>query len=280
MSWNRCGSGEAGARPTKARAQRALVSCQLALSMLLLVVGGALLASLDRQQKRGSGIRRRGARRRHLRGSLRDDRDLERNRVFTQLAAERLSALPGVTSVSVGSMAPLNSDGMRSTIHIPGYTEQPDEDMEIAMVTGGPDFFRTLGIPTASRPGAHLGRSRQLAARGRESLDGSPVLGQRATRSAASSGSAVRAVRPPKSSAWSPGRAIPFARRSTAAYVRGAAYRRRRRDASSIRTRGDASRHAARDPGINVTQRRSVDAGSAQGDAKRFCGRRSPSLAR
>jgi predicted permease len=138
--------GETGARPTRARLQRALVCSQLALSMLLLLVGGALLASLNRQQQVDPGFSVPGL----VVANFEDPTgvvDREHNRTFTQLVEQRLRVIPGVTSVSVSSMAPLTSDGMRSTIHIPGYTALPGEDMEVPMMTAGPDFFKTLSIP-------------------------------------------------------------------------------------------------------------------------------------
>lgn len=147
-------AGETGARPGKARAQRILVAAQIALSMLLLLVGGGLLASLQRQQRVDPGF----TVERLIVASFEDPSgrtDRERQRAFTQLALQRLSALPGVASVSVTSMPPLTSDGARSTIHIPGYAEQPDENMEIPMVEAGPDFFKTLGIQL--RRGRELG---------------------------------------------------------------------------------------------------------------------------
>ena len=138
--------GEVDARPTRARAQRTLVCSQLALSMVLLIVGGALLASLDRQQRVDPGFPVEQL----VVADFEDPSgltDRARNRAFTQLALQRLGAIPGVTSVSVTSMVPLTGEGASSTIHIPGYAEQPDEDMEIPMVMAGPDFFRTLRIP-------------------------------------------------------------------------------------------------------------------------------------
>jgi predicted permease len=139
-------SGESDARPTRARAQRALVCTQLALSMLLLLVGGALLQSLDRQQRVDPGFAVDG-----LVVAMFEDpqgiADVPRERQFTQQSVERLAALPGVRSVSVASMAPLTGSGYRSTIHIPGYVEAPDEVMDVPAIAGGPDLFRTLGIP-------------------------------------------------------------------------------------------------------------------------------------
>ena len=138
--------GESSSRPSRARAQQVLVSAQLALTMLLLLVGGGLLENLDRQQRVDPGFEVEKL----VVAYFEDPSGLEapeRQQVFTRLARERLAAIPGVTAVSPASMAPLTSDGMRSTVHIPGYTEQPDEDMEIRTVNAGPDYFRTLGIP-------------------------------------------------------------------------------------------------------------------------------------
>lgn len=153
--------GEAGARPGRARAQQALVGAQLALSMLLLTVAGGLLASLARLQRIEPGFTIDNVIVAQFEDPL-GANSLERDRVFTRLVAERLGALPSVASVSVGSMAPLTSDGVVSTIRIPGYEPQPDEIMDVRRVTAGPDFFRTLGIP--------LRRGRELTWADRDTL--------------------------------------------------------------------------------------------------------------
>jgi putative ABC transport system permease protein len=139
-------SGESDARPTRARAQKLLVGVQLSLSMILLLVGGALLDSVNRQQRVDPGF----AVQRLFVAQFEDPagmHDVTRERVFTKRAVERLAQLPGVRSLSVSSMAPLTGEGYRSTIHIPGYVEAPDEDMGIAAIASGPDLFKTLGIP-------------------------------------------------------------------------------------------------------------------------------------
>ncbi len=137
--------GQTTGRPARARAQQALVCAQISLSVLLVLVSGGLLGSLDRQQRVDPGF----TVDRLVVADFEDPTGMihaQRERAFVQLAAQRLHALPGVTSVSVASMAPLTGDGMRSRTHIPGYDEQPDEDMEIPVVLAGPDFFKTLGI--------------------------------------------------------------------------------------------------------------------------------------
>ncbi|MEX2282453.1 MAG: ADOP family duplicated permease [Gemmatimonadota bacterium] len=133
-------------RPTKARAQRALVCAQIALSMLLLLVSGSLLGSLARQLRVDPGFDPD-----QLIVAMFEDPtatfDPVREHTFGQLAVERLSGMPGVASFSMTTMPPLTSSGASRTIHIPDYAEQPDEDMSIPVVISGPDFFKTLGIP-------------------------------------------------------------------------------------------------------------------------------------
>ena len=141
--------GEANARPARARAQQVLVASQLALSMLLLLVGGGLLENLNRQQRLDPGFAVEGL----MVAQFEDPSGIEspeRHRAFAAVAMERLRAIPGVIAVSMGSMAPFTSDGMRSSLHIPGYPERPDENMEVFSISAGPDYFRALGIPIQS----------------------------------------------------------------------------------------------------------------------------------
>lgn len=135
-----------GASRRAGRTQTALVVAQLAMSMLLLVIGGALLGSLDRQQRVDPGFRPENL----LVADFENPEnriDLERERAFTLLARDRLSALPAVRSMTVASMAPLSGDGFRSTINIPSHQPAPNESMDLDALTAGPDFFKTLGIP-------------------------------------------------------------------------------------------------------------------------------------
>jgi predicted permease len=141
--------GDANTRPARGRVQQLLVGVQLALSMVLLMVGGALLDNLRNQQRVDPGFDVAGL----VVAQFEDASGIEdrgRQRVFAEMAVERLRAIPGVASVSHASMAPLTSDGMRSSIHIPGYEPRPGETMEVWTVSAGANFFRTLGIPIES----------------------------------------------------------------------------------------------------------------------------------
>jgi predicted permease len=143
-------TGDADSRP-RARAQRVLVAAQLALSMVLLIVGGALLRSLQEQRRVDPGFARGNliiADFEHPSGVF----DRTHEGALARVAVERAGAVPGVQKVSVTSMAPLTSDGASTTIRIPGYSS---EDLDVPMITGGPDLFATLGIP--------MRRGRELA---------------------------------------------------------------------------------------------------------------------
>ena len=133
-------------RPTRARAQRALVCAQIALSMLLLLVSGGLLGSLNRQLRVDPGFVPEQLIVAHFEDPTGTPNRV-REQAFNQLAVERLGALPGVTALSITNMTPLTGEGARGSIHIPAYAEQTDEDLEIPFVAVSPDFFKTLGIP-------------------------------------------------------------------------------------------------------------------------------------
>ena len=138
-------AGDADSRP-RARAQRVLVAAQLALSMVLLIVGGALLRSLERQRQVDPGFdpaRLIVADFEHPSGQF----DRAHAATLAHIAVERAAAIPGVAAVSVTSMAPLTSDGATSTIRIPGYTEAGNENIDVPMITGGPELFATLDVP-------------------------------------------------------------------------------------------------------------------------------------
>jgi predicted permease len=59
---------------------------------------------------------------------------------------DRLSAVPGVRSASFARVRPVNSGGSRQTITVPGYTPQPQEDMEINYNTVSGAYFDSMGI--------------------------------------------------------------------------------------------------------------------------------------
>jgi predicted permease len=59
---------------------------------------------------------------------------------------DRLSAVPGVRAASFARVRPVEGGGSRQTITVPGYTPQPQEDMEINYNTVTGAYFDAMGI--------------------------------------------------------------------------------------------------------------------------------------
>jgi predicted permease len=69
-----------------------------------------------------------------------------RAQAYLTAAAERLLREPGVRNVGFARVPPVNFGGSRMTLTVPGYTPQPDEDMEINYNEVTTDYFAVLGI--------------------------------------------------------------------------------------------------------------------------------------
>jgi macrolide transport system ATP-binding/permease protein len=137
---------ESGSVTVKSRLRNVLVVAQVALSIVLLVGAGLLLRSLQFASSMNPGFEPRNV--------LVAGVDLlpngydARNRgpQFVQQAIARLSALPGVASVSSVRRVPLGLGGTSSTsISVNGYTPAQDENPMSMLNNVGPDYFRTMG---------------------------------------------------------------------------------------------------------------------------------------
>jgi len=73
---------------------------------------------------------------------------------------DRLAAVPGVRAASFARVRPVEGGGSRQNIEVPGYTPQPQEDMEINYNTVSGAYLDAMGIrlldgaPLPSRPAA------------------------------------------------------------------------------------------------------------------------------
>jgi predicted permease len=70
-----------------------------------------------------------------------------RAQAYLAAAMERLQREPGVRNVGFARVPPVNLGGSRTTLTVPGYTPQSDEDMEINFNEVAGDYFGALGIP-------------------------------------------------------------------------------------------------------------------------------------
>src|SRR5688572_22365463 len=69
-----------------------------------------------------------------------------RAQAYLTSATERLQREPGVRNVGFARVAPVNFGGSRMTLTVPGYTPQPDEEMEINYNEVAGDYFGALGM--------------------------------------------------------------------------------------------------------------------------------------
>jgi predicted permease len=79
--------------------------------------------------------------------------DAARTRDYIGRVNGRLAALPGVRAAGFGRVPPLGFGGSRMTVMVPGYTPEPDEDMEINYNMVSPEYFDALGIDLVSGAG-------------------------------------------------------------------------------------------------------------------------------
>jgi predicted permease len=141
-------AGAGGARG-KSRLRGALVVAQVSLSLVLLITASLFLQSLLNTQTTNPGFDK---------NLLLAGMDLfpsgytpERGRVFYEQLLERVRALPGVESATLGRFIPLGLSGTSSTtIQVDGYEPAPDESPFVYFNHIGPDYFRTMGIPILS----------------------------------------------------------------------------------------------------------------------------------
>jgi predicted permease len=133
----------------KGRLTSALVVAQIALSLLLLICAGLFIRSFVSAQQVNPGFNPE-----HV---LLASYDLfsagytEATGIeFNRELIGRLSALPGVEAVTVGSRVPLGIGGGSTSVKPEGYQWQPHESMEVPEVMVGPRYLHTMQIPLAA----------------------------------------------------------------------------------------------------------------------------------
>ena len=127
----------------KSRLFRGLVVAQISLSLVLLVCAGLFTRSLQKAQQSDPGFEAS-----HLLLASYDlspaGYTLVTGTEFNRQVLARLSALPGVESVTLADFSPLSFSIHSDYLQIQGYVPQPHEWMEISRAIVGPNYFRTL----------------------------------------------------------------------------------------------------------------------------------------
>ena len=140
------GGGTAGSTH-RSRLFGFLIVFQVAASLVILVVAGLLLRSLNKIDSFDPGF--------NPHDILLTNIDLRRHRyneaqgrVFYQQLTERLKRLPGAQSVTFATTVPLGFNRDRFGVHIDGHQPPPGRTtFPIDYNIVGPDYFATMGIP-------------------------------------------------------------------------------------------------------------------------------------
>jgi len=127
----------------KSRLASGLVIAQISLSLVLLVCAGLFTRSLQKAQQSDPGFDPN-----HLLLASYELSPAGYTRAtgtaFNHQVIARLSALPGVESVTLADFSPLSFSVHSDYLQLEGYVPQPRESMEITRGIVGPDYFRTL----------------------------------------------------------------------------------------------------------------------------------------
>jgi predicted permease len=127
----------------KSRLLSGLVVAQISLSLVLLVCAGLFTRSLQKAQQSDPGFEAS-----HLMLTSYELSPAGYTRAtgaaFDRQVLDRLSALPGVESVTLADFSPLSFSIHSDYLQIEGYVPQPYESMEISRAIVGPNYFRTL----------------------------------------------------------------------------------------------------------------------------------------
>jgi putative ABC transport system permease protein len=140
-------SGAAGSGRTGGRS--ALISAQIALSLVVLVCAGLCVRSLLALQRIDAGFDTAKVLVMDLNLSLNGYKE-EQGRHFYANLLERVSALPGVEAASLARIVPLGGSGMRLSVGIEGYTPTDDKPINFDMNIVGPRYCATMKLPVVA----------------------------------------------------------------------------------------------------------------------------------
>jgi putative ABC transport system permease protein len=129
------------------RLRAALVSAQVALSLLLLIGAGLQVRSLMRLLDVDPGFDPKGVLSMRVRLPQRRYADVAARSAFCDRSLEALKALPGVVSASAVTAAPMSDDGLIFSIAIEGREEAPGDHQSAAWFAVSPDYFKTVHVP-------------------------------------------------------------------------------------------------------------------------------------
>ncbi len=121
-----------------------LVVAQVALSLVVLVSAGLCVRSLRKLQSIDAGFEPAKVLVMSMDLTLNGYREPRGRQFYSQLV-ERVSALPGVESVSLARIVPLGDTGMRITVGVQGHPSDRDHSINFSFNIISPNYFQTMG---------------------------------------------------------------------------------------------------------------------------------------
>jgi macrolide transport system ATP-binding/permease protein len=128
------------------RGRGALISTQIALSLVVLVCAGLCVRSLLALQRIDAGFETAKVLVMGLDLSLNGYKEEQGGQFYANLL-ERVSALPGVEAASLARIVPLTGSGMRMSLGVEGYTPTDDKPINFDMNIVGPRYCATMKLP-------------------------------------------------------------------------------------------------------------------------------------
>jgi macrolide transport system ATP-binding/permease protein len=131
----------------RSRLRSGLVIAQVALSLILLIVAGLVVRTLQHLQAMGPGFDPENALTMSVDLGL-QGYDKARGQQFYRQVTERIQSLPGAQSVALANFIPLSLNYNSITVYIEGQEPARGANVPTVMdATVGPNYFSTMDIP-------------------------------------------------------------------------------------------------------------------------------------
>ncbi|HEX7334091.1 MAG TPA: ABC transporter permease [Pyrinomonadaceae bacterium] len=122
------------------------VMSQISASLLLLIVAGLFIRSLQKAQQVDLGYNLDNVLTVRPDAELFDRRDTAPQLLFYNQVLERVRSLPGVEAASFADFIPSGGGRRSTTISVENYTPRPEEDMDALNGVVTTDYFKTMGM--------------------------------------------------------------------------------------------------------------------------------------
>jgi predicted permease len=130
----------------QARLRMALVSAQVALSLVLLIGAGLFARSLYNLRDVNPGFRAENLLTFTIDASLNGYPEAQ-VKALIERVEDSLAQMPGARGVASAELTPLSGNSSSSTIRVEGYRDKPEENMNPLLNWVGAGYFSTMGVP-------------------------------------------------------------------------------------------------------------------------------------